>query len=240
MYKIISLIALFCGQSVLAQDCVDSATPLHADYVITTTAAKGAEVKQLSLWRAKDVVAHQYPQTQITETWEHIHKKLIKPTRYFDEHARAIEYQPGEKVHGKTETDWSYRNQLFSDALIANMQKVSEQGEGCEKEETYQLTKHNAVWTLVWQPALKLAKSFKAETKNKTVRWERTAMSFDKTSVKAFFAKRSDYQSTDFADIGDDHTDPFLTRMVHLGFIEKGASGMYDSDGKAIGEGHHH
>ena len=35
------------------------------------------------------------------------------------------------------------------------------------------------------------------------------------------------YQTTDFADIGDDHTDPFLTDMVHQGFIEHGSDGVY-------------
>ena len=42
------------------------------------------------------------------------------------------------------------------------------------------------------------------------------------------------------ADIGDDHTDPFLTNMVNQGFIEAGASGFYDQNGNAIGEGHRH
>ena len=58
--------------------------------------------------------------------------------------------------------------------------------------------------------------------------------------TNTFFAKRESYQSTDYADIGDDHTDPFLTKMVNQGFIEAGASGYYDQHGQAIGSSHTH
>ena len=67
-------------------------------------------------------------------------------------------------------------------------------------------------------------------------------MSLDEVEIAAEFVKREQYISTDYADIGDDHTEPFLTQMVNLGFIEGGASDFYNAQGEALqGEhGHQH
>lgn len=241
MYKILlPLFALSFTTTSSAASCDASADMLIARYAVDTHDAKGDQHKVLELWRAKDVVAHHYPQTAITEAWEKVNDKLIKPTRYFDEYARAIEYQPGEKVHGKTETNWSYRNQLFSNELIATMTEVKRNGSGCETEIVYQRTTEATKVTLTWQPALKLATAFNVESAQHTISWTLTNTEFDEQKISDFFAARYAYQSTDFADIGDNHTDPFLTNMVHQGFIEKSASGYYNSDGEAIAGGHHH
>lgn len=241
MYKILlPLFALGFTSMSSAASCEGNADSLIARYTVDTHNAKGDQHKVLELWRAKDVVAHHYPQTAITEAWEKVNDKLIKPTRYFDEHKRAIEYQPGEKVHGKTETSWSYRNQLFSNELIATMTEVSRSGSGCETEITYQRITDGTTVNLTWQPSLKIATSFKVTSAKQTINWQLTGTEFDQQKISDFFAVRYAYQSTDFADIGDDHTDPFLTNMVHQGFIEKSASGYYNSDGAAIEGGHHH
>ena len=69
--------------------------------------------------------------------------------------------------------------------------------------------------------------------------WTLTNADYE-ADVSNFFAKRVDYQATDYADIGDDHTDPFLTKMVTQGFIEAGASGFYDQHGRALKGEHNH
>ena len=242
MYKALVLMTTLglTANAAIANTCESQSATLQAEYKIHTHSANSDKTKLLNLWRQPNVVAHEYPQTRITETWEHVQQRLIKPTRYFDAHNRAIEYQPGESVHGKTETSWSYRNQLFSDSLLASMEPGKTVGEGCERSQTFTLTKGDATWTLVWLPELHIARSFKVISPSQTVEWTLTELSFDPAPIDAFFAKRFTYQTTDFADIGDDHTDPFLTKMVHQGFIEKGASGYYNTDGEAIGSGHHH
>ena len=241
MYKTILTLFAFCFAPLsFAQSCEIKANALVARYTVDTHNARGEQQKLLELWRNEGVVAHRYPQTQITEAWELVNASLIKPTRYFDAHARAIEYQPGEKVHGKSETNWSFRNQLFSDELIATMTETSRTGSGCNTLITFEREDNGTRLTLIWQPALKLATSFTAESTHQSVHWTLTNTEFDKQQIEQFFAARYAYQSTDFADIGDDHTDPFLTRMVHQGFIEKGASGYYNSDGDALQGGHQH
>ena len=70
--------------------------------------------------------------------------------------------------------------------------------------------------------------------------WQQQSLSHEQADINAFFASRYGYQTTDYADIGDDHTDPFLTNMVHQGFIEAGASGFYNASGEALEGSHLH
>lgn len=227
--------------------CKENGKQVKADYTIKTTTHTATGVhahnsireSNLLLWRMDNKVAHQYPSTQITEVYTLVRNKLIKPVRYFDGHQRAIEYQPGETIHGKKETDFSYRYQLISDTFIDNMTLVSSEGKHCNQKDTYTLKTATGSFSLVWLPQQQLIERFDIEQGNMHRTWTLTNADYE-ADVSTFFAKRIDYQSTDYADIGDDHTDPFLTKMVTQGFIEAGASGFYDQHGRALEGEHNH
>ncbi|NDV91902.1 hypothetical protein GTH32_12015 [Alteromonas sp. 345S023] len=240
-------------------DCALNPQALKATYqVATTKGTKRSSPTTLVLWRDGDKVAHQYPQTNITETWHLIRNRHIKTVRYFDAHERAIEYQPNERIHGHVEKDFSYRYQLISDSVLARMVKQPSTGDtpanSCYTEIKMTLEENGQHIALTWLPALRLIKDFQVTGKGMKREWQLTSLAHhsqgnnrDKNidqgtsqaiDTKAFFAQREAYQTTDYADIGDDHTDPFLTKMVHQGFIEAGASGFYHQDGRAI-EGQH-
>ncbi len=221
-----------------ALQCAAQKDWAHAEYTFTEKHGDTLSQKKLVLWRKPNVVAHEYPSNQITQMWEHVHERL-KATRFFDSYARAIEYQPGEVIHGRVDNDWEYRNQLIKNDFIAQLERVSTQGEGCDQEDHYRLEKNNEIIELVWLPAQDLLVSFSVKRGDNEIRWQQDTLSHDQQPIRDFFAKRAEFQTTDFADIGDDHTDPFLTNMVHQGFIEAGASGFYDANGNAIGEHHH-
>ena len=221
--------------------CAKNAAQLSASYTINVADAGQKEhTTQLVLWRNQHTVAHQYQQTGITEAWTQVKNQWLKPVRYFDNHQRAIEYQPGERMHGRVDNDWSYRYQLISDALRSKMTALAVSGNGCDTTYTYRLNSQGNSYSLTWLPALKLVKAFEAKEGAVTRTWSLEHVSYDQADITAFFDKRNSYKSTDYADIGDDHTDPFLTRMVNQGFIEAGASGFYNADGKAIGHNHRH
>ena len=59
-------------------------------------------------------------------------------------------------------------------------------------------------------------------------------------AIKQKFAVWDRYQTTDYADVGDNESDPMLAKMIKLGFISHGASGFYHADGTQIESGHHH
>ncbi|WP_404402095.1 hypothetical protein LG288_03530 [Idiomarina seosinensis] len=214
---------------------------VQAEYRISHTTEAAEQHTEMSLWRKPQHVAHQYPQTQMTEMWQFVREEMLKPTRYFDAHQRAIEYQPNDIIHGKRETNWSYRNQLIADKLLQRMNKISEQGSGCSKTETYQLQLAQQTLVIDWLPAYQLPKRFqRSDSRGNRIIWQQQRLNQDKAVITDFFAHRDVYQATDYADIGDDHTDPFLTNMVSQGFIEAGASGFYDTEGNALEAEHQH
>jgi len=237
-----SALTLSYNASALAQEqCSSEAHNLSASYTITTARKQGPETTSaFVLWRHNNTVAHQYPSAGITQAWTLVHDKYIKPVRYFDNHERAIEYQPGESIHGHVERDYSYRYQLISDTMLAKMTRQSVSGTGCDKVEVLTLKDDKLTMTLTWLPALTLIKDFTVTEANVTRHWNLASVD-TAIDTAAFFNHRDSFQSTDYADIGDDHTDPFLTKMVTQGFIESGASGFYDQHGNALdGAGHAH
>lgn len=213
---------------------------VKATYTITKVAGSQQQQTQITLLRAGDHVAHIYHDTGITEMWYLNAKQQIKTTRFFDEHQRAIEYQPGEGIQGKTETGWSRRYQMIADRTLSNLEQTNSVGEGCQTVQIFE----NQQIKLEWFAQKQLIQSLEVQYPLFKETWELMSLSLDKVDIAAEFAKRERYLSTDYADIGDDHTDPFLTQMVNLGFIEGGASGFYNAQGEALqGEhgyhGHH-
>lgn len=219
----------------------DYSTFLKANYTIERF--KGfhkLKTVDMQLIRKDRWVAHHYPVTNITEAWYLDARKRIKPTRYFDSHKRAIEYQATETVHGKQEKDWNYRNSLISDALRQKMTLTNTSGHGCDTVESYSLVNGTASIVLEWLPELALIRSLEIKQQHQKQVWTLQSSTRQKHDIIDFFAQRESYQTTDYADIGDDHTDPFLTKMVTLGFIEHGASGFYNDKGQALGGSHIH
>ena len=227
-----------------ASECPIEYNQLKAEYTITATNAAGRQKQtSLILWRHDQQVAHQYPQTEISELWQLVSGNRVKAFRMFDHHQRSIEYQPGESVHGKVEKDWSHRFQLISDHVIKSMQIESEIAEACHSKEILTGSFGDTDLTVAWRPKQKLIESLTwISPKGKEI-WQLQNVDNDVTKISEFFEQRYSYYATDFADIGDDHTDPFLTQMTNLGFIEHGASGFYQASDQGIqsaGAGHNH
>jgi hypothetical protein len=216
--------------------------PSKLDYKVSNKKAK--KDTQVLVQRTHNQVTHYYPSTAIIEGWELNSANQLKPTRYFQAHKRAIEYQANEHIHGKIERDWAYRYQLISEKLLAQSSLISSQGEGCELTETRLVSTNKALYKIVYKPhqksLLKLdIKSLNDEHVIET--WSLQNAQYDPQATKTWFAELAQYQSTDYADIGDDHSDPFLTKMVSIGFIEAGASGHYHAfeDNKINSVGSH-
>lgn len=189
----------------------------QAQYLITHFDNNKAPVKtQLVLWRiGQQQVIHQYPQTQISEYWYKSQDGRIQSVRYFDAHKRAIEYQAGESVHGKQESNWSHRYQLVSNHQLKAMTLVKQAGENCNQRQYLHADNGQQMVDLTWLPAQKLIQHFEIRTPKGREVWELQSRHNDVDNIRRFFAARSRYNSTDFADIGDDHMDYFLTQILH-------------------------
>ena len=243
---ILAATAVVTGMTILlpaasASTC-NTDTPISAHYQISkhAEATKPEKFDHMVLWRRANSVAEQYPKRAITELWERNRSNSIKLNRYFDAYQRGIEYAPGEIKGLGSDDDWSMKNQLVANSLLAKMTLIKTIGSGCDREEIYTLKDPQQSITLNWLPTYRLVKSYTRNAKGETSTWLLTAKSTDTKVINAFFEQHLDYQTTDYADIGDNESDPFLKKMINLGFIEHGSSGMYDAQGNDIGGEHHH
>lgn len=211
-----------------------------AKYKITTTKPESkTQIKQMNLWRNENQVAHQYSDSHITELWELTSNGRVRLVRYFEQHQRGIEYQPDEiKIKNKINT-WERKQQLIANAQLKTMQLQSTQGEDCNKLENYSLTNDHKSITLQWLPYQRLVKLYQVQSEHQTITWELQQITSEKDKVTKVLATLSEYQTTDYADIGDNESDPFFTKMINLGFVEHGSSGFYDAQGNRL-QGHHH
>ena len=236
MKKIILSLVLISPLASAAQCALDNQY-VQANYQVSQQAVANtlAQTEQFTLWRTPHQVAEQG--RELVEMWQQLSNQQIRPIRYFQTQQRGIEYQPTEV---QVQQDWSTKYQLVSDDFIAKMTLKSEQGEGCEQLQNYQLVQGDTKIELAWLVNKKLVSSMRISKPQLTQTLTLATVRFDKAAVLQQFARWDSYQTTDYADIGDNEGDPFLAKMINLGFIEHGASGFYDASGKALGGGHSH
>ncbi|WP_213611534.1 hypothetical protein [Pseudoalteromonas sp.] len=237
MKKALFILTALVSSNTFAQQCDINAAQLKADYKIINTHKAQQSTQLLTLWRDHQQVAHQGE--MITELWQQLSNNQLRPIRFFNAEQRGIEYQPSE-VRGVQ--NWSAKNQLVDSHLIEKMTLVNTQGEGCDQVKNYVLTEGDTQFKLTFLPQSKLVKTFRVTNEKGQTE---TVLSLNKVNsdaqvITAQFAKLDNFQTTDYADIGDNESDPFLAKMINLGFIEHGATGFYNQQGEAIQGGHHH
>lgn len=214
---------------------------IGARYLVTKTqdGAAPAVTRELVLWRNQRQVAHENTRSGITELWEQTSNGQLRMVRYFDKHRRGIEYQPYEIRHASNNGDWQIKAQLISEAQLKSLQRIATQGGGCDKRENYASAKGDATQiSLQWLPHRRLVQHYRETGPESTVTLQLLETITDEKRIKRAFADRETYQNVDYADIGDNESDPFLAKMINLGFIEHGAAGFYDTQGHTL-NGHH-
>ncbi|OZG74996.1 hypothetical protein BTA51_00920 [Hahella sp. CCB-MM4] len=237
-----ALLAGLVGQAEMTHQCDLDPAHVGAKYEITsqTTQPKKSSERVMYLWRNDKEVAHQYPQEQVTEIWNLVSDGRIRPIRYFESERRGIEYQPEDINKGKGDRNWPGKFQLISDQQKNKMTLVSSDGAGCDRIETYEFKDGKAQIRLSWLPALKLVQSYSVQQKHLSLQWQLTDVFDNQNRIQALFQSYRDYQLTDYADIGDNESDPFLQKLINLGFVSHGASGFYDDQGNVLESAHHH
>jgi len=241
-YKLTLMLTFLFFNNVVLANCVAVET-LGAKYLITTTqvTSNKSASRLMVLWRNVNQVAHEYPHKHITELWEQTRNGKLRLVRNFDAYQRGIEYQPNEINKGKGKSDWMIKYQLISKELKNKMQRYETIGQGCNKIEKYTLTNKDSKIELAWLPEQQLVKNMKVYKKDVTLEWDLEQVITDVNKVRQVFQARNNYQTTDYIDIGDNESDPFLLKMMHLGFSEHGSSWVYETRGHSMGgQGHRH
>lgn len=222
----------------VAETCVTDS--LSAHYQISVERGEQAVTKSLVLYRHQGLIAHHFADKNITEIWERNHRGHARVTRFFEPEQRGIEYASNEVGGAENDDDWSAKAQLIADSRIAAMKLVASNGQGCERSETYRFNTDKGHTELQWLPEQRLIQSLELVHGEHYEHWQLLKVSRDTAAIAKYFNQRFSYQTTDYADIGDNESDPFLMNMIRLGFIKGGASGMYDADGHALSGGHQH
>jgi len=226
-----------------ASDTCQSTT-LMATYNIEQTTRDAASNKQnqLVLLRAQNSVFHISNQ-QVATQWTILPHNHMKKTSYFIDDKRAIEYEATKTISNQA---WQYHAQLLHPLFQKQSTLIEATGQGCDKLEHYQQKTNTKTVDIWWFPAKKLVQristvlSDKGESADKAVNWQLTEVTYDNKMIQQQLDTFSTYQSTDFADIGDNESDPFFRKMINLGFIEHSASGFYDSEGNSLSSAHQH
>lgn len=206
--------------------------------VVESTSRQDASAPEVQadfyLWRRGNEVAHENRTKNVTEIWNVLANGMVRPVRYFDDYQRAIEYQPGEVNRGRGDRDWKSKFQLVSQARLGNMRLLSVSGEGCGQLEFYGYERGATKTLLTWMPAYQLVSRYESVGPRESSRWVLASVVTDTAIVDTRFNRWATYQTTDYADIGDNESDPFLRKMINLGFVDHGNSGFYNAHGEPV------
>ncbi|QDE30755.1 hypothetical protein [Shewanella polaris] len=230
---------LFASASDICQS-----TTLMATYNIEPTTNDLAPNKQnqLVLLRAQNSVFH-ISNHEVATQWTTLPHNHMKKTSYFIDDKRAIEYEATKTISNQA---WQYHAQLLHPLFQQQSTLIETTGQGCDKLEHYQQQTNTKTVDIWWFPAKKLVQristilSDKSGPADKAINWQLSEMTYDNKMIQQQLDTFSAYQSTDFADIGDNESDPFFRKMINLGFIEHSASGFYDSEGNSLSSAHQH
>ena len=191
---------------------------VKVQYTINTSFSVGEKhQQQLTLWRTPQKVAHQYPTKLITQQWTRANNGRLSRTQYFDQDLRAIEFEI-QSPQTSTDAHWQKKFQLVTNQLINSMNLVTTQGQACDLVKYYHLEKNGVIHQLTWMPHKSLVTRYRVSSAKMSKEWVLQTLDYDAEAVNRFFSLREQYPSTDFADIGDNESDPVLSKLIHLGF----------------------
>jgi len=236
---IFSLLLISMNHTVMAS-CYDDI--LGARYKITTSDINGKhkKISHLTLWRNGNQVAHEHKETGITEVWKHLKNGQLRLVKNFDKYKQGIEYEPNEIKIKHNISSWELKKQLITQSFMDDMKLVATSGSACMTKQQYMNKNSKDKINLQWLVKQKLVNRLTIETRKERVSWKLLSVVTDAKQVKGLFNTHSAYKMTDYADIGDNESDPFLMKMINMGFVSHSASGMYNQNGKAIEAAHQH
>ena len=227
------IMALVSPSALLAQEsgqsCDVLAGQLGASYTVFSSSSR--KTVALEFWRSGATVLYKHPDRQTADQWTLTPNGYVKPTRYFIADQRAIEYDAFDINGGKGSKDWESRSQWISEKQIESMNFTGSEGVGCQRIESYEYTPVTkdgkpdtfSRMTLSWMPELKLVQRYELRStgqlgQRRVTQWQMEKLYTDPAQVSSAMSSFKDFGATDYADIGDNESDPFLMKMIKLGF----------------------
>lgn len=232
MKKTILVMGLLSSVSLLShahtahQLCDVSPQQLGAVYQFT----QGVKHYDMKLWRYNGKVAQVISQPAITNQWNKTVSGSQRLVQYFDHYQRGIEYQP----QRANDAQWQRHTQLITEQLLTQLTADEVVGTGCQQAVKYHGKIGDNQYQVTWLPQLQLLKYYQQSNAKQTLTIELTRLIADQATISQQFNRQHDYQLIDFADIGDNESDPFWAKMINMGYVTQSAGGFYQADGREI------
>ncbi|HBY85055.1 MAG TPA: hypothetical protein DEO86_04195 [Colwellia sp.] len=176
------------------------------------TAAKKTQLFELH--RYNNRVLQRDLSQGVNDIWSHNGNRLSL-NRAFEQYQHTIEYQSNELRY---QPKWQDIFHLVAIPDLNKMQLVEQKNSGCQLEQHYIHKTKTSTYQLVWLPNLELVKFFELKSASLTRQWSLTNYQGTVEQITALFTQYSRFQSTDYADVGDNESTPFLAAMINQGF----------------------
>ncbi|MGL4580803.1 MAG: hypothetical protein ACRCVV_12265 [Shewanella sp.] len=197
---------------------------LKAQYQVTD--GKGQQWKMTLFRNGQDFIIQR--DAVIFEQWTS-HGEYV---RYFPAEKRSVTYRKGDLRALNIQQDRDQLYYVVSPKLPTLMTKTQVQQQRCFEIQAFAGNVNGLESQLLWIDTIGLPYQFTLGTTQPNLDYKMVAV--EPFSPDAYSALTQDFQDMDFADVGDNESDPFLAKMIKQGFIEHGSSGFYNSDGQAL------
>jgi hypothetical protein len=226
------------SNDLVANECTKKSNNLAAEYEIQhyKNSEKIAQNK-LSLYRYNNQLGHFFHNKKYGDWWQKNSKNQLMLVRYFPEFKHAIEYQADE-ISGidNNQLYWQKKWQIITADALNKMHKLSTEGQGCQQVTLYRYKKHDKQLKLRWLAGFNLLEGLEEYHGGQLLmRWRLNNVNTQYNHVANYVSSIENYQTTDYADIGDNESIPFLSKMINQGFSNHKA----DID-LADNQTHHH
>ncbi|GIU04334.1 hypothetical protein TUM4261_04050 [Shewanella sp. c952] len=229
------LISQLFSSAAYATQCQSVETTIDASHLSARYAVSNShgDSREVTLIRNKQQVIYQH-NPQSFELWD----SRGEYVRYFPNERRSVSYRKGDLLSLNMHFNFEQLNHLISPATIEGLQQTAfsntDMSDTCI---TQQYTGEQSGQKLVvsWIDKLDLPRSFVVSNANGSMQYQ--LLELTAFPSNEFSALISGYQDIDFADVGDNESDPFIAKMIHQGFIQHGSSGFYDSEGNKLSGG---
>jgi len=233
------LLLSFLSLSIFASTFVceeESNNNFVARYEIQTPQGKSA----VNYYRLKDRSAFEYTQQGITEVWTKTINNNASMIKGFDKDQRSIEYETIDLTMDKKNSSWNKRSNLMHPKDFNFKNNSVKTINGCVVKH-YEKSENGKSISMDWNEKRDILVNFEIKDQKK-VYYDYQLKSLKSLDLEDnHIVKVQGYERTDFADIGDNESDPFFRKMINLGFITHHETNIINDKGQLVeAESHHH
>ncbi|PHR59560.1 MAG: hypothetical protein COA44_01050 [Arcobacter sp.] len=200
-----------------------------AKYTITTPHTQN----KINYYRVDKQRAFEYLNQGITEVWTKAPKNQVTLIRGFDKEKRSIEYESIDLKMENKSSVWDIRKNIMNPESFNFTKPSKKHIKGCTLRH-YGKIENGKTITMDWNKEGDVLVRFEVKKKDEIL-YLYTLDEFQKIDTQNNHLKTvMSYDRTDFADIGDNESDPFFRKMINLGFISHHEANIIDAEGNTL------